>query len=452
MKRIIALILIFLSLSQASYAHVFPQLLDLMSSQEIRDSLPDINGHVEEKERKVYKLPPKDFYYIRILPSPILEGYASYEFCPLIQDENKDRFLIRSARQRLQSNNYYHELILLDCKRPYQMDPAADPIYFDLRELDDVLGEDDRQEMAKMVAIAAVGLAVGGATFYIVPTFLMGGIVAWEFSGEAMDVTEEILDHLYPIHRDNTYPIQQDDIQMTRVEYFMGEHGKGSDMNWPIVPTEVETFGECHMSCKARKYKEYEMKRHQDELSEKSLYFSNLTISPTESISNQDPMARQDKCALECFDRPNVKRMGMKQVWEDLFLKTIYKAGNKYVRGRGPVNPDIAETDDLYLLMKRYHEQKRFDLSAWKPVIDDRGNIIPNHYTHITNAWYRDNNDELCDYTRKVSHVKYKQFGGKLPLDQWMMKVCSYDNSKNCREFYDSPVQTGNEICTGLSE
>ncbi len=147
-------------------------------------------------------------------------------------------------------------------------------------------------------------------------------------------------------------------------------------------------------------------------------------------------------------------RKGMRVVWEDLFLMTIYKGGNTVKLRQRPVKDDIMDTDDYDLLMNRYHKGKHLDWSAWTTAVDIHGKLIPNHYTHRGNV-ARQAIDytlryPLCDFIRITSYEKYVKQGGKLPHELWLRDKCSYDDDIQCREFFDSSILTGQEVCLGV--
>ncbi|MCC7460518.1 MAG: hypothetical protein IT286_04360, partial [Proteobacteria bacterium] len=224
----------------------------------------------------------------------------------------------------------------------------------------------------------------------------------------------------------------------------------------PILPEDVLTCGECYRSCDIERKKSQDAaeKMRKEEKKRDLLQISPLVLKPTESITNQNPLNHVDTCAYQCRGLPT-ERPSVKKLWKDLFLKTIYEAGNKNYIRKGPEQKDMTGADKNKLF-EVYHDEKRMDWSAWVTARDILGKPIANHFTHRSNVEHTGHHYtkryHLCDHMRLVSFEKYRSLGGKLKLDQWMETKCSYDKSQRCRDFFDSEVQTGNEICTVLSE
>jgi hypothetical protein len=395
------------------------------------------------------ELPKSEYWYVRIIPSPIMEGFASYELCPLIQDHNKDQFLIFSEKQKLDMGNYHHDLIHPQCQRPYQISSRAPSVYFDMRDLDRVLSIDEELEAIKTIGVVGVSMAAMWATGGLVAPALAGWVTSAAVGFGAGELTDVVLDH--------AIPIEMDMLQFTRIEYFTGAHGrKGQDLQWPILPEDVLTCGECYRSCDIERKKSQDAaeKMRKEEKKRDLLQISPLVLKPTESITNQNPLNHVDTCAYQCRGLPT-ERPSVKKLWKDLFLKTIYEAGNQNYIRKGPEQKDMTGADKNKLF-EVYHDEKRMDWSAWVTARDILGKPIANHFTHRSNVEHTGHHYtkryHLCDHMRLVSFEKYRSLGGKLKLDQWMETKCSYDKSQRCRDFFDSEVQTGNEICTVLSE
>ena len=166
-----------------------------------------------------------------------------------------------------------------------------------------------------------------------------------------------------------------------------------------------------------------------------------------------NPLNNIDECAYSCNGAPTV-RTSMKKVWKDLYLDTIYQTGHEGYRDQYPNHNDgDLNSKQLY---DRYHTQKHMDWSAWTTAVEITGKLIPNHYTHKGNVnssiLFGRDIYYLCDYVRTTAFENYKKIKPQVTFRQWFDNKCHFDKKTQCREYFDGPLQTGNEICTVLSE
>lgn len=396
-----------------------------------------------------FPIPKSEYLYIRIIPSAVMEGFASFELCPLVADlkgSDKNQWLLYSEGQEMDSRNYHHDLILPQCQRPYQANSTGPQMYFDLRDLDRILSEDNRKEktiiILSSIGSAAAALATGGIGMPV-----LVGFVATAGAGYAgYEITDSALNQVIHIDRDR--------MQWTRVEYFMGEQGlTGSDLFWPVTPAEIPTFSECYNSCQRTAHQaeqEKERKLAAEKWSEKKL----MIDMPSETTNSMNPMYGKSDCELSCRMYPS-QRTGMKQLWKDLYLDTIYKTGHEvyqdqYAKKGGNVDLD---SEELY---QRYHVEKHMDWSAWDTALarggPDGARKVPNHYTHKANVVNQARRYYLCSYLRFNAFETYQAKGGKLSYEDWQKKSCNFSSSERCRDYYDSDVQSGKEICTTIMD
>lgn len=393
-------------------------------------------------------LPKQEYFYIRIMPSPILDGFVSYELCPLIQDDNKDVYLIQSERQKLTSNNYYHDLILSNCQRPYQINSNQAPVYFDVRDLETVLEEDENREIQKMISV----FFVAGVSAYFTGAVISPPLLGWIGSGVVGYLSSDIASQALEV----AHPFQTDNLLITRMEYFLGAQSQGMDMYWPILPNEVVTFSECYDACNQKSLQTMALEPTSIHDLKRSLYSSNVVLKPTESITNQNPSHSLNHCTLSCRDKLIFQRKSIHDLWRSYFLKSIYQTGyqpNMYSRS---IHHSNVANHSLESLMKTYHQKNGLSVSAWKPAMDNQGVLIPNHYTHqdhiIFQSFGSNKRYRICDALRINAFNNYKKTSGRYSYDQWLKYACHFDEHSQCREFFNSPIQTGHEICTILTE
>jgi hypothetical protein len=443
------------------------------------------SAHVFPEVYPMYKgkrVPLSQYYYIRIMPSPILEGFASFELCPLMQDENQDKYLVES--EKIKSFGYYHhDMIHPKCERPYQMNPLGPPIYFDLRVLDDILSEDDikvaLEQLAPDLAAAGaayvtfaalnpwlVGFSVGSALWYANTAAIFGassmmGYYTAEATSQAIEQSthskrnaENKQELISGITKSKQQALLIDQNQareltrITRIEYFAGEQAdEGEDIKWPVLPDGGQTYDECHQRCRNNKDQKKPTREN------KHLIDTNMIPHATETIASMNPMLNFDDCEKACQGHP-IKRTTMQGIWKDLYLNTIYKAGYESKWNQHSKN----ELDDITdkQLHDRFHHGKHLDGSLWVTAMDHNKNKVSNHYTHKANAHHPELSSTkrypLCDYMRLQKYKQYRVNGGHQEFAEWIETTCDFDDKFQCREYLKAPIQTGDEICTVLSE
>ncbi|MCB0272475.1 MAG: hypothetical protein KDD46_05625 [Bdellovibrionales bacterium] len=101
-----------------------------------------------------------DGYYIRIKPSPYLDGYYSYSLCPIFNN-NADNYIDENKITRY--DEYTHGLNHQGCINPYGLYDGDNLIYFNAYDLTWTLNNDDIKyhglEAAKFAAAIAVTMA-----------------------------------------------------------------------------------------------------------------------------------------------------------------------------------------------------------------------------------------------------------------------------------------------------
>ena len=416
MKKNICIVILLICLVNQAQAHIFPK--------------NDLNPQ--------YPIPKNEFIYIRIIPSSVMEGFVSYELCPLIQGENKDKYLLYTERQHLRGGDYHHDLILSDCKRPYQLNPVAPKVYFDLRDLDQALNRDDDEKRNAMIAALTVSVAAGMVTGGMVSGPLLGFVVSSSGMYVGYKISDPIADQMFFIHKDW--------YMWSRVEYFMGDQiGFGSDLFWEVQPKEIPTFGECYSSCQVEEAKRYEKEKKSEAQKMKDLRYDDYKkqmSQHSETTNSMSPFYGKNPCQLQC-QYYSAERYGMHQIWKDLYLDTIYRAGN------------VLDTDDSKKLNQYYDDPKHFKDSAWEIVREKAGQLVPNHYTHKADeesGARKPARYYLCDYVRRKAYKKYQSKGGTLRFKYWLKQKCEFSDDMKCRDYYDSDIQSGEEICTVLMD
>lgn len=129
-KPICVAILVCLSVTQA-HAHIFPTMYQGYEKY-----------HLDAKQ-----------YYIRVLPSPHLDGYYSYSLCPIFYN-NMDLFV---NNQRILGDRYAHQMQHEECIYPYA---SSKPVYFRVYDLKSTLNSDDVKYYAHEVGYHA-GMILG---------------------------------------------------------------------------------------------------------------------------------------------------------------------------------------------------------------------------------------------------------------------------------------------------
>lgn len=485
-----------------SEAHVYPGLVDIYSHEDLT-----------EEQIKQIKLPERELFYIRITPSPVMEGFASYEFCPYIYGPNRKKYLSENyvKQHGQESLNYHQDLVNKDCVRPYGMNPLGDKVYFDIRAIDRILKQDEGLFFGKELGMLGGSLALMRANPWVLGISIVVGYgieFVEDYWDKGFDPGQESLlagvDASFGMIPDEFK--EQIMFKITRGDYFAGKQVRdGMDLKWPILPDnytriaktpdgieyeqKLQMYDACYKECmqdNSMEERQAELDR-QNEVEEKlrrennPLHIESLTLEPTESITQMysiDPWNKGTRCSSRCDGMPR-HRTSMKNIWKELYLNTIYKAGHIPTATGKPMTDELAlqMQQDKSTLFKVYDENKRFDLSRWELARDKNGKQIPNHYV---NRWYLPLSttahrlparhiqlpldavkppQELCDLKRFKAYYEYSHHNKILvPKDnmvgfaEWTRDQCHFSEDDSCREYLHGPIQRGDEICTIVSE